>query len=162
LHPSLEAPHVPWRVHVGHRHLMRPPVALALLAVDLLRAGPALRRTEHDHRPGWPLRGALRPRVELDLLDVGHDRVGRGGQLLMYLPGLVAFHEVRRVPIAHEEALQLVPRDPGEEAWIGDLVAVQVEDRQHRAVTRRVQELVRVPPRRERTGLRLTVADDAG
>jgi hypothetical protein len=37
-----------------------------------------------------------------------------------------------------------------------------VQDRQHRAVAARVEELVRVPARRERPGLGLAVADDAG
>src|SRR5258707_279144 len=108
---------------------MGTPVALALLAVDLLRAGPALRRAEHDHRPRRSLQDALRPRIGLDLLDVGHDRIELGGELPMHLLGLVAFDEARRVAVAHKEALQLLPRDTGEEARIGDLVAVQMEDR---------------------------------
>ena len=37
-----------------------------------------------------------------------------------------------------------------------------MEDRQHGAVARRVEELVRVPARGQRPGLRLAVADDAG
>ena len=45
---------------------------------------------------------------------------------------------------------------------IGDLVAVEVQDRQDRPVGRRVQELVGMPARRQRSGLRLAVADDAG
>ena len=57
--------------------------------------------------------------------------------------------------------MQLVLRDAGQEAGVGDLVAVQVEDGQHAAVAGRVQELVAVPARRERSGLGLAVADDA-
>jgi hypothetical protein len=37
-----------------------------------------------------------------------------------------------------------------------------VQDRQHRAVRRRVQELVAVPGGRQRSGLGLAVADYAG
>ena len=44
---------------------------------------------------------------------------------------------------------------------IRDLVAVEVEDRQNRAVADRVDELVRMPGGGERPGLRLAVADDA-
>src|SRR5207237_6272220 len=44
---------------------------------------------------------------------------------------------------------------------VGDLVAVDVQDRQHRAARRRVQELVGVPRAGGRPGLRLAVADDA-
>ena len=43
-----------------------------------------------------------------------------------------------------------------------DLVAVQVQDRQDRAVAHRVQEVDALPRTGERPGLRLAVADDAG
>src|SRR5205823_6464510 len=48
-----------------------------------------------------------------------------------------------------------------EDGWVGDLVAVQVQDRQDRAVGLRVEELVRVPAGRERSRFGLAVADDA-
>ena len=75
---------------------------------------------------------------------------------------VVPLDEVRLVAHALEELLQLVLRDAGEEAGVGDLVAVQMEDRQHAAVAGRVEELVAVPAGGERAGLRLAVADDAG
>ena len=43
LHPLFEDADVLGLVHVAHRHLVAAPVVLALLAVDLRRAGPALR-----------------------------------------------------------------------------------------------------------------------
>ena len=52
LHPIFEDPHMSGvLVHLAHRHLMRAPVALGAPAVDLFRAGPALGRAHHDHRP---------------------------------------------------------------------------------------------------------------
>ena len=45
---------------------------------------------------------------------------------------------------------------------VGDLVAVEVQDGQHRAVARRVQEFVGIPARRQRPGFGLAVANDAG
>src|SRR5581483_9312122 len=63
---------------------------------------------------------------------------------------------------ALEELLQLVPGDAGEEAGVGDLVAVQVQDGEHAAVAGRVEELVAVPAGGQRPGFRLAVADDAG
>ena len=47
-------------------------------------------------------------------------------------------------------------------AGIGDLVAVEVEDRKHSAIGRWVQELVGMPARGQRSGFRLTVTDDRG
>src|SRR5690349_8825310 len=51
--------------------------------------------------------------------------------------------------------------DAREKSWIGDLVAVQIEDRQHRAIANRIDEFVRMPRCGERTGLRLSVAHHA-
>ncbi len=52
--------------------------------------------------------------------------------------------------------------DARENGRIGDLVAVEVEDRQHGAVAYRVDELVGVPGSGERSGLGFAVADDTG
>ena len=53
-------------------------------------------------------------------------------------------------------------RYPGQHRRVGDLVPVEVQDRQHRAVGGRVEELARVPAGRQRPGLGLAVADHAG
>src|SRR5262249_40667158 len=63
---------------------------------------------------------------------------------------------------ALEELLQLIPGDAGEDAGVGDLVTVQMEDRQNAAVPRRVEERVAPPAGGEWPGLGLAVADDAG
>ncbi len=75
---------------------------------------------------------------------------------------LVAGDDVGLPSVAGEESEELVLRDAGQDGRVGDLPAVQVENWQLCAVGRRVLELVRVPARRERAGLGLTVADDAG
>ena len=79
----------------------------------------------------------------------------------MHLIRLVAGDEQRPVAVALEERHELGARDPREHGRVRDLVAVQVQDREHRAVPLRVQELVRMPARRERARLGLAVADDA-
>ena len=101
-------------VHLAHRHLVRAPVALGALAVDLLRAGPALGRAQHDHRPARAFRETILTRVGLDALDFADDRVQRGGHQLVHLLRLVALDEIRRVAIAAEELVQLLVADPGE------------------------------------------------
>ena len=70
-----------------------------------------------------------------------------------------ALDEVGLVAVAAEQMLQLLVRDAGEDRRIVDLVAVQMQHRQHRAVANRVEELVGVPGGRQRPGLRLAVAD---
>ena len=75
--------------------------------------------------------------------------------------GVGALDEDRPVAVPLEEGRQLLRGDPGEDRGVGDLVAVQVQDRQHRPVAHRIEELVGVPARGERSGLGLAVADDA-
>ena len=141
----------------GERDLVGTEGALDLLPVDLLRPRPALGRPQHDHRPG----GARGARIGLDGGDVVQDGVEGGGELLVHGGRLVADDEVRRVAVAAHQRRELVVRDAGEHRRVGDLVAVEVQHGQHDAVAARVEELVRVPARGERAGLRLTVADDA-
>jgi hypothetical protein len=78
----------------------------------------------------------------------------------VHLAGHRPLDEVRRVAVAAQQPDQLVLGDPGQHRRIGDLVPVQVQDRQHRAVASGVEELVGVPARRERSGLGLTVTHD--
>ena len=52
--------------------------------------------------------------------------------------------------------------DAGENRWVGDLVAVEVQDGQDRAVGGGVEEFVGVPGGGEGAGLGFAIADDAG
>ena len=94
----------------------------------------------------------------MDLAD--HVVEGRGHQLV-HRRRIGPPHHPRLVSVAAEELAKLLVPDARQHRRVGDLVAVQVEHRQHGAVARRVEELVRVPARRERPGLRLAVTDDA-
>ena len=84
----------------------------------------------------------------------------------MHVCGILAVEaaadDERPPAVALEQGDELALRDPREHGRVGDLEPVQVQDRQHRAVGLRVEQLVRVPARRERARLRLAVADDAG
>ena len=75
---------------------------------------------------------------------------------------IVALDEIGRPAAAAEELLQLLVLDARQDRRIADLEAVQMQDRQHRAVRHRAEELVGMPRRRQRSGFRLAVADDAG
>ena len=99
--------------------------------------------------------------ASLDLGDLVEDLVERRRHQLVHLLGVGSLDEPRRVAVALEQGAELLGLDPGQHGRVGDLVPVQVQDRQHRAVACRVQELVRMPARRERAGLGLAVADHA-
>ncbi len=147
---------------LGHRHLVGVKRAFDLHTVNLVGAGPSLGRAQHDHRPARPLAKAVLPRIGLDRADLRDDAIERGRHLLVHRFGLVAFDPVRLPAVAAHQHVELVVRYAGEHRRPGDLVAVQVQDRQHRAVACGVEELVGVPARRQRPGLGLAVADDAG
>ena len=145
----------------GQRHLVGTPAALGLLAVDVLGAGPALGGAEDDHRvdraglvAGLGLGLDVADLVE-DLLEQGREaRVdGRVG-----LAVEAGHEEVRLVAHALEEHLELLVGDAGEDGGVGDLVAVEVQDRQHDAVGLGVHELVGLPGGGERARLGLAVA----
>ena len=100
--------------------------------------------------------------VALDAADVVQRLVERAGQALVDQRRVIAFDEMRFVAVAVQQLEQLGASDARQQRRVGDLVAVEVQDRQHGTVVRRIQELVRLPARRERAGLGLAIADDAG
>src|SRR5579871_5192209 len=80
----------------------------------------------------------------------------------MHRPGLVTFDEAGRPSAAAEKLIQFLAGNPGEDGRVGNLVAVEMQDRQDRAVGDWIEELVGMPRRGERPGFRLAIADDAG
>jgi hypothetical protein len=79
----------------------------------------------------------------------------------MHRHGLDSLDEVRRPAVAAQQLLQLFARDAGKEGRIGNLVAVEMQDRQHRTVGGRIEKLVGMPGRGQRAGFRLAIADHA-
>ena len=61
-----------------------------------------------------------------------------------------------------EELFEFFVLDAGQHRGVADLEAVEMQDRQDRAIRDGIEEFVGLPGRRQRTGLRLAVADDAG
>ena len=104
-----------------------------------------------------PSRAAL-----LDGADLVECGIERRRHQTVHRGGIVAFDEQRLVAIAEKQISHLVVAHPADHRRIGDLVAVEVQDRQHGAVMRRIQELVGMPGSGERTGFGLAVADHAG
>ena len=80
----------------------------------------------------------------------------------MHLFRLVAFDKIGRPAAAAQKLFQFLVLDAGEDGRVADLVAVEMQDRQHGAVADRVEQLVGLPRGRQRTGFRFAVADDAG
>ena len=163
LHPALEEPDMVRVLRIDEqRHLVGAESALDLQAVDDLRPRPALGRAEHDHRPTRPRGVATVACIVMELVNLGDGLVQGGRHQLVHRFRVVTLHKVRRPAAAPQVLLQLLGLDPREHRRVGDLVAVQVQYRQHCPVGDRTQELVGVPRGRQRTRLGLAVTDDAG
>ena len=89
-------------VHLAHRHLVRAPEILGALAIDFFRARPALRSTQHDHRPAWAFAKAIPTRVGFDALNLTDDSVEGLGHQFVHLFRLMSLDEIRRVAVAAE------------------------------------------------------------
>ncbi len=72
---------------------------------------------------------------------------------------VVAFDEVWFVAVSGQQRFQFFIRYASQNSWVRDLVAVEVQHRQHGPIANRVQEFVGMPRGCKRTGLRLAVAD---
>ena len=148
------------------RHLMRAPGVLGLLAVNLLGAGPTLGRTEHNHGVGRADHGLACGDLGLcgglDVADLIEDLLKQGSETLvdacMALVVKTGDKEVRLIAHALKELGEFFVGHAGKNGGVGDLIAVEVQDRQDDTVGCRVHELVGLPRSRERTGLGLAVA----
>ena len=148
-------------VGVGQWDLVGAPRPLDGQPVDDLGSGPSLGGTQHDHRPGRPFGVRACAGVVLDAGDVVEHRVKGCGELLVHGGRVVAADEVGFVAVAAHQFGQLGLGDARQHGGVGDLVAVEVQDRQHGAVPGRVEELVGVPAGGERPGFGFSVADHA-
>ncbi len=100
--------------------------------------------------------------VLLDLFDPLHHGIEGYGHGLVHQRRFMSLHVVRRPAIAAEELVQFLRLDTREDGRVGNLVAVKMEDWQHRSVGGRIEKFVGMPRRGQRCGLRLAIADDAG
>ena len=163
-HPVLEQLQMALlRPNIGDRNLMSAPEALDLLAVDLSRPRPALGASQHQYGPGRACLFVGRfAGLLLDRGDAVENPVERVGHQAVHRRGIAAFDEEGLISVPPEEVPDLLIACPPEDRRIGDLVAVEMQDRQHGAVVAGVQEAVRMPGGGKRPGLGLAVADDAG
>src|SRR6202020_3525751 len=79
----------------------------------------------------------------------------------MHQRGIVTFNEMGIVAVAAQQLGQLLPADPSQHRWIGNLEAIEMKDRKYGAITRGIKELVGMPTGSERTGFSFSVANDA-
>src|SRR5262245_23346435 len=123
------------------------------MSIHLPWSCPTLGAAENNHRPAWPEGLSGSPRLLLDLANLQNTLLQRGRHRLVHAAWVTPFDKIRCVPIADEQCLQFLVADAGQEGRVIDLVAIEVQDRQHGPVCDRIEELVTVPARGEGTGL---------
>src|ERR1017187_2781286 len=79
----------------------------------------------------------------------------------MHRFGLVSLDKVWLPAVAGKEADEFFIVHTAKHGWIRDLPAIEMKNRQHCAVTHRVQKFIAMPARRERPGFRLAVSHHA-
>ena len=150
-------------LHPGQRHLVRAERA----------AAPARRRRRRGRSSPWacaarspaspdagpPRRCGRAPGSRaIRVVRVGE----RGVQVGEDQPRVVPGDHDRRPALAGQVAADLVVGGPAPHRRPADLVAVEVQHRQHRAVAAGVEERRHLPRPGQRPGLGLAVPDDAG
>jgi hypothetical protein len=99
-----------------------------------------------------------RARVGLNAVNFVERLAQNGLHPPMHCDRFRTLYVIRQVAVTPQQLIQLFSIHARQQRRVRDFVAVQMQDRQHRAVTARVEELVGVPRRRERAGLRFAVA----
>ena len=140
---------------------MGAEAALGLLAIDMFRSGPALGRAQNDHRPERSGADTFAACFFLNRVDFVYDFVHDASHALVHGGRVFTLDKVGLITIAAHQRFELLVRDACQYRGAGNLIAVQVQDRQHRAVTGRIQEFIGMPGGSKRPCLGLAVADDA-
>ena len=74
---------------------------------------------------------------------------------------VIAFDEIRFIAVASKQRFQFLVADSGQDGRAGNLVAVQMQDGQNRAVMHRVKKFIRVPTGGQRASLGFAIAHHA-
>ena len=136
--------------------------AFDLQPIDQFWPRPAFGRSQDNHGPARPGCVVIIPRVGLDLPNLFDRLFQSGGHELVHLSRIAAFHKERCPAAPSEELLQLLRLDAGQQGWIADFEAVQVQNGKDRAIGHGIEKLVGLPCSRQWSRLCFSVADDAG
>src|SRR5579885_2814393 len=147
-----------WR---GNRDLVGAIRALDGLPIYNFGAGPTFRSAKNDHGPDRPAREAFRASRILNAPNLLHHGFKRPGHQLMHGFRLVTFDPIGLVAHPSKKLTELVVADASEYGGIVDLVAVEMENRQHRPVADRIEKLVGMPACSKRLRLGFSIAHDA-
>src|SRR5215471_1822782 len=112
------------------------------MSVYFPRSRPALGAAQNDHRPARARWLAAAACLILDPADLQDAVLQGSGHCLMHALVFAAFHEIRGVPVADKQRLQLLVTDASQDRRIVDFVAIEVQHRKYCTVTDRIKKLV--------------------
>src|SRR5260370_16101135 len=127
--------------HVGHRYLVRTEGALHLLSIDRTGTSPTLGCAQYNCRPARACREAVCPGLLLVGEDLGIAAIESGREVAMYLAWIVAVHHMHCVSIALDQPPSAFHAFAPQDGRTTNLVAIEVQDRQHRAVPSAIEKV---------------------
>jgi hypothetical protein len=112
-----------------------------------------------DHGPDGLLLESVLASLLLNSTNLGITILKRLSEELMHDLGIVALNKVGLVTSTHIEGLQVGVARASLSGWPGDFVSIEMKDRQHRAVSHRIDEVDRLPASFQWAGLGLAIPD---
>src|SRR5215208_2334822 len=145
-HPLLQH-REPLRVgpDVRQRNLVGAEGTLDGQAAQLVGTGPPLGRAQHDSGPARASEDVVLAPLALDSPDAFVAGVQRRCERLVHRRRSVPLDEVDLVAVPFEHGADLVVGGTTQHGGVGNLVAVEVQNRQDRSVARRVEEADGLP-----------------
>ena len=144
------------------RHLMCAEGSFDGNPIHFLRTRPPFGCAQDDHRPNWLFLESIAARFVLNRPNLGVAIVQRCRQQLVHDFRIVTLDEIGLVPTPGVQCLQVCVAGSGLSGRTGNLVAVEVKNRQNRAVPHGIEKVDRLPASFERASLRFAVANNAG
>ena len=160
--PVCQNLHMFFRFIHHDRNLMCAEAAFDRKTIYNFWTGPALWRTQNDHRPHRTRRIPCFTCMLLDCPDLFDYGVHGFSHGTVHGHRIVAFYKIRLPAAAFQELLQFFMRNTGKNSRICNFVSIQMENRKYCAVCDRVQKFIGLPGSSKRAGFCFSVTNRNG
>ena len=100
--------------------------------------------------------------IFLDFPDLFDHSVERRRHRRMHETRIIPTDIMRRPSVPTQQLIQLFMADARKQCRVGDFIAVEMQDGQHRPIRRWMNEFIRMPSGGQRPGFGFTITDHAG
>ena len=143
--------------HIFQRYLMRAPGVGNRIAINHVRASPALRRPQHNHWPVLTHGFTTVTRLCLQCTDFSQAFIHSSSHNAVHMLRIRTFDKMGLPAIAFKQRGQLGIRYARQQGRVVDFVAVEMKDGQNSTIAYGVEEFSGVPGGCQRTGLGLAI-----